>query len=51
MHGQAYDDYRVEIEEAIKSDPKIFFGYVNLKRKRVGYPLVMHFEVHYAFST
>jgi hypothetical protein len=35
--------YRVGIEEAIKSDPKAFFGYVHLKKKRVGYPLVMHF--------
>jgi hypothetical protein len=37
--------YRARIEEAIKSDPKIFFGYVDLKKKRVGYPSVMHFEV------
>jgi hypothetical protein len=22
----------------------LFFGYVNLKKKRVGYPPVMHFE-------
>jgi hypothetical protein len=44
MHGQAYDDYRVGIEEAIKSAPKTFFGYVDLKKKRVGYPSVMHFE-------
>jgi hypothetical protein len=28
----------------IKSDPKTFFGYVDLKKKRVGYPSVMHFE-------
>jgi hypothetical protein len=28
MHGRAYDDYRVGIEEAIKNDPKTFFGYV-----------------------
>jgi hypothetical protein len=27
MHGRAYDDYRGGIEEAIKSDPKTFFGY------------------------
>jgi hypothetical protein len=32
------------IEEAIKTDPKTFFGYVNLKKKRVGYPSVMHFD-------
>jgi hypothetical protein len=36
MHGRAYDDYRVGIEEAIKSDPKTFFGYVDLKKNRVG---------------
>jgi hypothetical protein len=44
QHGRAYDDYRAKIEEAIKSDPKTFFGYVDLKKKRVGYPSVMHFE-------
>jgi hypothetical protein len=36
MHDQAYDYYSVGIEEAIKSDPKTFFGYVDLKKKRVG---------------
>jgi hypothetical protein len=41
---RAYDDYRVGIEEALKSDPKTFFGYVDLKKKRVGYPSAMHFE-------
>jgi hypothetical protein len=44
MHGRAYDDYRVGIEEAIKSNIRAFFGYVDLKKKRVGYPSVMHFE-------
>jgi hypothetical protein len=44
MHGRAYDDYRVGIEEAIKSDPKTFFGYVDLKEKHVGYQSIMHFE-------
>jgi hypothetical protein len=34
--ARAFDDYRVGIEEAIKIDPKIFFGYVDLKKKRVG---------------
>jgi hypothetical protein len=43
-HGRANDDYHVWIDEAIKSDPKTFLGYVGLKKKRVGYPLVMHFE-------
>jgi hypothetical protein len=39
-------NYRFGIEEVIKSDPKTFFGYVDLKKKRVGYPYpsVMHFE-------
>jgi hypothetical protein len=32
MHGRAYDDYHVGIEEAIKSDRKTFFGYVDLKK-------------------
>jgi hypothetical protein len=40
MHGQAYDNCRVGIEKAIKSEPKTFFGYVDLKKKRVGYPSV-----------
>jgi hypothetical protein len=44
MHGKACDDYRVGIEEAIKCDPKTFFGYVDLKTKCVGYRSVMHFE-------
>jgi hypothetical protein len=44
MHGRAYDDYRVGIEEAIKNDPKIFFLYVDLKKKRVVYSSVMHFD-------
>jgi hypothetical protein len=26
MHVKTYDDYRVGIEEAIKSDPETFFG-------------------------
>jgi hypothetical protein len=38
QHGRAYDDYRARIEEAIKSDPETFFGYVDSKEKRVGYP-------------
>jgi hypothetical protein len=44
MHGRAFDDYHVGIEEVIKGDPKTFFGYVDLKKKRVGYPSVMYFE-------
>jgi hypothetical protein len=48
QHGRAYDDYRARIEEAIKSDPKTFFGYVELKNKRVGFPSVMHFKGHLA---
>jgi hypothetical protein len=44
IHGRAYEDYRVGIEEAIKSGPKTFFGYVDLKKKRVGSP------VDYAFQ-
>jgi hypothetical protein len=48
MHGwdgRTYDDFPVGIEEAIKCDPKIFFGYVDLKKKRVKYPSVIDFEV------
>jgi hypothetical protein len=40
MHDGAYDDYRVGIKEAINSDPRAFFGYVDLKKKCVGYPTV-----------
>jgi hypothetical protein len=50
QHGRAYDDYRARIEEAINSDPKSFFGYVDLNKKRVGYPSVMHFEGRLASS-
>jgi hypothetical protein len=41
MQGRAYDDYHVGIKEAIKIDPKTFFGYVDLKKKRVEFPSVM----------
>jgi hypothetical protein len=34
MHGGAYDDYSVGNEEATINDPKTFFGYVDLKKKR-----------------
>jgi hypothetical protein len=44
MHGRAYNDYLVGIEAAIKSDPKTFFGCVDLKKNCVGYPSVMDFE-------
>jgi hypothetical protein len=50
LHGRAYDDYHVGIEKAIKSDPKTFFGYVDLKKKRVGYPSVMYFEGRLAYG-
>jgi hypothetical protein len=43
-HGRAYDYYRMGIEEAIKTDPRSIFVYVDLKKKRVGYPWVMNFE-------
>jgi hypothetical protein len=40
QHGRAYDDYRARIEEAIKSDPKTFFGYVpRLKEKARWLPI------------
>jgi hypothetical protein len=31
QHGRAYDDYRARIEEAIKSDPKTSFGFVDFR--------------------
>jgi hypothetical protein len=40
MHGRAYDNYRVGIEVAIKSGPKIFL----VMWICVDYPSVMHFE-------
>jgi hypothetical protein len=43
-HGRVNDDNRIGIEICIKNDPRIFFGYVDLKKKRVGYPSVMSFE-------
>jgi hypothetical protein len=45
IHDRTYDYYRAEIEEAIKSDPKTFFVYVDLKKKRVGYSSDMQFTV------
>jgi hypothetical protein len=36
MQGRAYDDYGVAFEDAIKSDPRTFFGFMDLKKKRVG---------------
>jgi hypothetical protein len=51
MHGRANADYRVAIEETIKIDPKTFFGYVDLKKKRVGYPSALHFEGRLASGT
>jgi hypothetical protein len=42
-HGRAYDEYRIDIKEAIKTDPKnFFFGilvYIDLKKKWVSYQL------------
>jgi hypothetical protein len=35
MHSRAYDGYRVGIEKTIKSNPRAFFGCVDLKKKRV----------------
>jgi hypothetical protein len=40
----AYDDYRMEIEGSIKTNPNIYFSYVNLKKYRVGFPAAMIFE-------
>lgn len=39
-----YDDFRKGVEDSIKSDPKTFFQYVNLKKNRIGFPSVMIFE-------
>jgi hypothetical protein len=50
VSAAAWSNIRARIEEAIKSDPKTFFGYVDLKKKRVGYPSVMHFESRFASS-
>jgi hypothetical protein len=44
MHGRAYDNYHVGFKKAIRRDQNTFFGYVDLKKKRVGYPSIMHFE-------
>jgi hypothetical protein len=43
-HGLAYDDYRISIEEEIKTDPESFARYADLKKKRVGHPSVINFE-------
>jgi hypothetical protein len=44
MHERAYNDHRVGTEKVTKRVPKTFFAYVDLKKKRVGYPSDMHFE-------
>jgi hypothetical protein len=38
------EEYLSAAAWSIKSDPKTFFGFVDLKKKRVGYLSVMHFE-------
>jgi hypothetical protein len=38
--NNAYDDFRIGIEDSIKNDPKTFFKYVNLKKNR-RFPSVM----------
>jgi hypothetical protein len=42
-HGRAYDEYHIDIEEAIKTDPKSFFlgipVYIDLKKKWMSYQL------------
>jgi hypothetical protein len=49
MHGWAYDNYRVGIEEAIKSDPNTFFGYVGFEEEAcwptVGYAFRRSFGI------
>jgi hypothetical protein len=43
--GRAYDDYRIVIEEAIKTEPRSFYWVRwSKKKKRVDYPSVMIFE-------
>jgi hypothetical protein len=44
QHGWAYDDYRAIIKKVIKSYLKTFFEYVDLKKNRVRFPSVLHFE-------
>jgi hypothetical protein len=44
VFNSEYDDFRKGVEAAIKSDPKTFFQYVNLKKNRVGLPSVKNFE-------
>jgi hypothetical protein len=39
--GLAYDDYRIGIEEGIKTDPKFFLCMLIYRKKRVGYPYVI----------
>jgi hypothetical protein len=42
-HGRAYDENHIDIDEGIKTDPKKFFKFVDLMKKRIGYPYVMSF--------
>jgi hypothetical protein len=50
MHGRAYDKYRVGIEKAINSDPRVFFGNVNLKKKRIGQLCILKVLWHLALA-
>jgi hypothetical protein len=46
VFNSEYDDFRKEIEDSIKTDPKTFFKYLrrNLKKNRVVFPSVKNFE-------
>jgi hypothetical protein len=43
IHRGAHDDYREKTKRSIKKDPKTFFRYLDLKKKKFGYPYVMKF--------
>jgi hypothetical protein len=48
---KTYNAYCENVEKFIKSDPKAFFKFVDLKKNRVGLPSVMKFKDEVATTT
>jgi hypothetical protein len=48
---KTYNAYFENVEKYIKSDPKAFFKFVDLKKNRVGLPSVMKFKDEVATTT
>jgi Reverse transcriptase (RNA-dependent DNA polymerase) len=44
MHDLLYDSYIEHIENRIKNDPSAFFGFIDQKKKNVGFPSAMKYK-------